>query len=106
MSRTIVSPSKKFTGQVVLPDAITFPQLILWRTCQRDALNLDDGLLVSQTLLPGICAIVEKWEILGFPEKVTPDNLPGSPTSSVILVLSAIIEAINEMVLEDAETPK
>lgn len=123
MGKIITSPIKRFAGTVTLADPLTYPQLIAWEDCidrarahepEPDAQDSEKSLRyvdiarrprLSQIMLPGIIACVEKWELAGFPENVTEETFPSTPRISAGLLLVWLIDEINKLYDETGEIP-
>jgi len=125
MAKIIISPSKKWVGTVTLSDPLSMPQVLAFEDAIQDAQEqaIERGNTVTvkdkdgnekktanalsarymMGILPGVCACVEKWELQGLPEKVTPDTFPGSPKIASAELLAWLIREITKL-YEDAET--
>ncbi len=125
MSKVIQSPVKRWPGMVTLHDPLSYPQLIAW----EDAINAadkseladearaknPDGKLtlgaigarprLAQTVLPGILACVEKWELQSFPEIVTLDTFPSTPRMPALMLISWLMAEINKLYDDAGEVP-
>ena len=80
----------RWPGKIFLPPYMNFSTLIAWEKSVR-ASGLTEKTIdlevMSETLLPLICKLVKKWEIVGLPEKLEVEDFPGSPT-----LLSWVVE--------------
>jgi len=109
MPKTLTSPVKRFAGTIVLPDYLTFPQLIAWRngvkslaadsTVGQVAMSEDDSL----ALLPAIYAIVSEWHLQGIPDR--PDLFPATPRVPVFRLLIWLIGEITALVGAEDDDP-
>lgn len=113
MSKTIISPVARFPGRVVLADPLTFPQSLAWEGAidriqalrsgaEGDALPLRR---VNYILLEPICQIVERWEVEGIPENVTPDTFPATPQRAVANLVGWLTQEITALFNEGDEIP-
>lgn len=114
MSKTIISPVKRFPGEVVLKSPVTFPVYLEWRRSVEAATNNGEGLTVAGAafddeitlkMLPGICAMVERWGLENFPASPTPDTFPATPRRSIGMLLVWLIGEISAIITEDDELP-
>jgi hypothetical protein len=117
MGRIIKSPAKCWPGQVVLPDALTFPQYIAWKDALSDVERLkvnsevitvgdiatDEKLLLA--VLPGVIACVERWELDNFPINITADTFPATPRDASYVLLSAVMVEINALATQADAVP-
>jgi hypothetical protein len=119
MAKTITSPSKRWPGTVILSDPLSMPQVMAFEDAIQNAREqaIEHGNTVTvkdkdgvekeaanamsarymNGILPGICVCVEKWELQGLPEKVTPDIFPGSPKMDSAELLAWLIREITEL---------
>lgn len=84
MSKTIISPSKKWAGSVTLADPLTLPQAEAFEAGLELPKDIPaDGLIFNTVTdklkLPAILACVEKWELADFPADVNMGTFPFSP---------------------------
>lgn len=111
MSKVITSPVKRFSGTVTLSYPLTYPQYSAWRKAidtLPDGATLgdtvsDDSLVLA--MLPGICACVEKWELAGMGEHVSPVDFPATPRIASAKLLIWLISEINNIIAEEDESP-
>lgn len=104
----ITSKNDRLTGSVDLPDMLTFPQLAAFRKAHRAALmELDGGgdAEYFAAVLPGVLAVVQRWDVEGIPERPTLDTFPTKPLRPILALLNEIVTAIIDMVREADETP-
>lgn len=112
MGKTITSPVQHFPGSVTLADPILWPQYMQWVDAVEQASANREQLLISEAasnpklsdaMLPGICACIERSDLAGFPEHVTPDTFPASPVLEASRLLLWLLREINAIVV-GAET--
>lgn len=103
----ITSTAKRFPGTVVLPDALTFPQLIAAQDAFEAAREYQDGNVSrwQRALLPGVLACVSEWHIEGVPESPTAENFPATPRKDVSVLFGAILAGILTLVQGENELP-
>jgi len=108
MSKTIVSPVKKWQGSVTISDPLNISQAMAFEEALELARAEDNKDItrakIAGILLPGICACVEKWELEGL-EIVTPDNFPASPKLSSAMLLAWLTKEITALFNEADEIP-
>lgn len=129
MSKSILSPVTRFPGSVTIPNPLTFPQYIAWkRTTQnllaafekahegepepeegdKPSLKLwEVGGVDEYTLLaiPGICEVVEKWDLAGFPPDPTPDTFPATPRVAVARLIYWLVSEIDAVAYQGDDDP-
>ena len=104
MSKTIVSPVKRWPGHVVLADPLTFPQLIAF----REALakigqgNGNDWAVTNYTALSGVILCLEEVHLQGIPEGVTLETWPSTPPRSAARLIAWLLDEITKL-MEEAE---
>ena len=107
MSKKIDSPVEKFPGSVTLASPLTFPQVIEYENAIRKASELDADTAsvadVHSLYLHAVCLCVEKWELEGIPDGVTPDTFPATPRKSVTELASWLVSEILELFKEDED---
>lgn len=102
MGKTIESPSKKWTGSVVLSDPLTLPQALAWEKCIRNARNLEGEITITDinnAMLPGILACVETWELEG----LDPNKFPASPRKQSRDLITWLINEITRIYMGEEE---
>jgi len=112
MSKVINSPSKRYPGTVTLAYPLTFPQYAAWRRA-LDSLpegigqvgEITSDIEASRLILPGVFAIVERWNLANMPEPLTLENFPSTPRMAVFRLLTEIVAEISAMVNEDDDAP-
>lgn len=115
MSKQIASPSKRWPGSITLRYPVPIEPYTVWKRCIEEVAALKaqsatdadaDDVALLRLILPGICALVEKWELGGdFPQVVTPETFPYLPRKSSNLLIIALINAINEIIIEEDDLP-
>lgn len=125
MAKIIESPSKKWAGTVTLSDPLSMPQVMAFEDAIQNGIDqaIEHGNVVTVKdkdgnereaanvmsarymlgILPGVCACVEKWDLQGLPENMTPDKFPGSPKIASAELLAWLIREIT-ILYNDAET--
>jgi len=102
MSR-IDSPSKRYPGYVILPDDLTFPQVLAWEDATLEAGKTPGSFHKVHAYIPGVLVCVQEWHIDGFPEPLTADNFPWKPPAAVIGLMSKIIAGVTDLIYEADE---
>ena len=105
MTKTIISPIKRWPGEVTFVDLPTLPNLVAWSDALIEARQWtrpdpDDAASVLITnlvhyraaLLPGALACVESHTLAGLSPTLTPDNFPGRPRQAVIDLIAWLVE--------------
>jgi len=121
MSKTIVSPVKKWQGTVILHDPLTVSMAMAFETSRDNASEVKDKLKeihfeektfkditaakFTNAWLPGVLACVEKFNLVGFPENVGIDNFPATPKISSASLLAWLIAEITQLYQEADEVP-
>lgn len=110
MSKTIVSPVKRWPGTVVISDPLTYPQVFAWRDAIQAAQVIEGETEVdvharNYALLPGILACTEEWHLEKFPENLNADNFPATPPASANRLLAWLVNEINLLFQEADEVP-
>ncbi len=110
MPKTIISPVKRFSGTVVLPDALTFPQYKAFDDCYK-AIKIArdeqmDKQAQNQLALPGILACVAEWHLDHItPEQLTLETFPATPYVSVSNLLGWLFQEISDLIFEADDSP-
>ena len=111
MSKVITSPVKRYSGTVTLSYPLTYPQYAAWRKAIE---SLPDGAKWGEVvgnddlvlaMLPGVCACVEKWELAGMGEHVSPMDFPATPRIASARLLIWLIGEITSIVAEEDDSP-
>ena len=106
MGKIVQSPVKRWPGQVVISDPLTFPQLLAWRTAIDNARDAGDSVRANAALIPGIIACVEQWQLGGdFPASVTAETFPSSPVRVAVALIGALTDAISAVMIEEDDYP-
>lgn len=106
--KTIKSPSKKWPGEVVLSDPLTFPQVLKLEDALREAQAAGDNISLTRAnylLLPGILACVERFALEGFPEMVTADTFPATPRMESAQLIAWLIAEVMKLYRDAVEIP-
>jgi len=85
----------RWPGKIYLPLYMNFKTLIAWEKAVRSSGLTEktvDLEIMQETLLPLICKLVKKWEIVGLPETLEADDFPGSPS-----LLSWVVECAMDL---------
>ncbi len=108
MGKIITSPVKKWPGNVILHDPLTGPMCVAFEDSLA-AFNANIGeqsLTKSDNLLlPGILACIEKFELIGFPDPVTPQTFPFTPRLSSAKLVGWLVKEIQALYNEEIEIP-
>jgi hypothetical protein len=116
MSVTVESPVKRWQGRVVLTCPVSLEPYRAWRdaiaevnkisgesTTMGEVAN-DPELL--RHVLPGICAMVEKWEIGGdFPQNITPESFPFIPRIPSLKMIIWLMSEISKIIAIEDDLP-
>jgi len=108
MSKIIESPVKRWPGTITLPEYLTYPQVVAFRKAMAEAKGLGDDAqldVYNYTLLPGLCACVEAWSIMGLPDKVTAEIFPATPARASASLLAWLISQVIEIFKDAEEIP-
>lgn len=105
MSRTITSPVKRFSGSVVLPDALTYPQLMAYMDAVDVSSTEKDNVRAKIAMLPGVIACVEKWSLDGVPSDPTAETFPSTPLKSSLAVVAWVQREINKLIFDGDSLP-
>jgi hypothetical protein len=114
MSKIITSPVRRFPGTVTLAYPLPFPRYLAWKEAVRNfgessiaevALNDDN----TPAVLPGICACVERWDIIESkdtpPKQYTPETFPASPRLAAGRLIIWLMQEIIKIISEEDEAP-
>ena len=98
MSKVVNSPSKYFTGHVVISDPLTLPMVAAFERSLSAARALDKPTRAEAqaAVLPGLIACVAEWHIDNLaPGQINADNWPGSPrVESALLIEWLTVEVL------------
>ena len=96
--RKVESPVEKFPGVVELSEPFTMPQALAWERAIREMASLEDEdktiLEFDNLILPVIFEMVEKWNIEGLPENVTPETFPATPRTASAELIGWLVKEI------------
>ena len=108
MGETIVSPVKRYVGEVVLADPLTFPQVFAFEDAVEATRGLGDSatpMRVNSAMIPAIIACVEEWRLTNFPAHPTPDTFPATPVAASMQLIGWLITEITVLFREAEEVP-
>lgn len=106
---------KAWPGYVVLPDALNYPQLLIWQDAIDAMAELQDGLTWSaaaanprtaQHLVTAFCALVTEWHLDKLPECVTLESFPATPRTQSALLISWLGGLIGGLFEGSEDTPE
>ena len=104
MARVIQSPSKRFPGEVLLPDYLTIPQEIAWNSAikaveGREWLDVATLPELAQEILPGVFAVVQEWRLQGL-SNLTVETFPMSPKIASAKLIAWLVGEIQSLLAE------
>ncbi len=108
MSKILTSPVKKWPGEVILSDPLTFPQVFAFEDALGAAREQGENATVlraNAALLPGVIACVEEWHLANFPEHPTPETFPATPARASAQVVAWLVGEIGKLFSEAEEVP-
>ena len=107
MPKRIESPVERFPGYVVLHNPLTYPRVMAFQDAIGEVQELGDTTWIKlrYTLMPGILACVESWEIDGVPEDPTPDNIPATPLVAAGELVNWLQDEITALLVETETVP-
>ena len=97
----IPCPLAKWPGKIQVISYIPFPILIQFEKAARE-MKKGEGVSLQAMydhMIPVLCSIVQKWEIVGLPENVSQETFPGNAD-----LLNWVIEEITKM-MGESSTP-
>ena len=111
MGKRIESPIKRFAGAVELKDPLPYYLVTkyeaagqisrAWRAAHPDfdpeKTTLGDIAALYEPYIPVVIEAVEKWDIVGLPEKPTAETWPGTPRKAAISLLAWLIGQVTEL---------
>ena len=104
MGKIIESPVKRFSGTVVLPDYLTFPQYDAFNECWEKAkVEGQSQRDRNHAVIPGILAVVTEWHLESIPEKPTVETFPASPIASANRLLAWLFTEITETLIFEVD---
>ena len=97
--REIDCPLPKWPGKIHVISYLPFPALIQFEKAAKEMKKGTEFSLQAMYdhMVPVLCSIVQKWEIRGLPETVTPETFPGNSD-----LLNWIVGEISKMIGEGA----
>lgn len=107
MAKVIESPVKRFSGTVVLPDYLTFPQYEIFNECRLEAKKAkEESKDQRKAVLPGILACVSEWHLANLaPEQLTAETFPATPAVAVSQLIGWLVVELTRMIFEVDESP-
>lgn len=111
MTKVITSQSAIWSGSVHIADPMTMPQVKLVEDVLRFTIEdkNENGKVflsvVDETMLPAICACVEKWELRNFPTTVTPDTFPATPRKESHELIAWLFREIYKVFIGETAIP-
>ena len=122
--RTIISPSKRWTGHVILHDPLNLVQVYAIEDVSDKAIEIEPSkylqLIQDKTgkdinvrwssrsdalLIPAILLCVAEWHLSGFPEDLKADTFPVTPRKDSRQLIDWLWDEINKVYLGDNEVP-
>ena len=102
------SPVARYSGEIELPEALTFAQFSAWRDAILAAQSRlkDDASEVDRALLPGLFAVVRTWRLERMPSPLTPDTFPATPRKASNALIAWLVQCVSALVNEEEEIPK
>lgn len=97
-----VSPVPQFPGSIVLPDSLTFAQLLTWERAVRQA----EGSSLAEfgpVIVGALLEIVIEWRIEGIPTPAAVETFPATPVRAVSQLLGWMVSEVQRIIV-DAET--
>lgn len=100
MPKIVNSPSKHFSGHVVIHDPLTLPMVVEFERALSAARSLDNPTRAEAdaAMLPGLLACVAEWHLDNIaPGQITPDNWPGTPrleSARLVAWLMGVVSAV------------
>jgi hypothetical protein len=109
MSKTVTFTSEVWGGSVTFHDPLTLEQEAAWEYAVSDFQKAREkgGGLSAQTaaLIPALDACIEKWELKGFPERITLANFPMRPKDERARLLAWLVTNITELYSDSMTVP-
>jgi len=105
VSRIISSPVKAWPGSVTIRDPLLWPEFItlhrailLSKACEADEAEK------ATLLLPGLCAMVEEWHLIGL-GALTPETWPASPLKDSFELIGWLMAEAGRLMAGAEEVP-
>jgi len=99
----------KWAGSVTFTDPLTLPQAAAWERAVAGAQKvLKEGAGMSAynyAILAGICTCVEKWELKGLPERITPESFPAKPHKARAELVAWLVNCVIDLYKDADEIP-
>lgn len=119
MTNVRTSPIKQFPGSIRLIDPVVLPAVAKYEQAMLDGRELTReytpeggkfpvGLAAANyyaTILPGVFAIVEGFEIEGIPTNPTVESFPYKPKKAAELLVAWLVDTVKQYVEEDNQVP-
>ena len=104
----------QWTGYVILPDALNYPQLLTWEDARQELETLKvetwgEGAANphgTNHIVPALCALVREWHLSGLPERLTIDTFPATPRTQSTLLIVWLVGLIASLYAGSEETPE
>lgn len=102
-------------GYVVLPDALNYPQLIVWQDSIEAMAELGEGLTWSaaaanprtaQHLVNAYCALVVEWHLDKLPPNLTLETFPATPRTQAALLIAWLGGLVSNLLEGSEDTPE
>lgn len=89
------------------------PSALLTKLNEIQGVKGDDGEPVKVSwssrqdrhFIPALCKSVEKWELTGLPEKVTPENFPMTPRGAAVKLVRLLVGELMTIYNGETEVP-
>lgn len=127
MSKILTSPVEKYPGTVTIPEPMTFPQYLAWKRVTDNLMALHEkeagetaegeaapGLKYwqiggvdeyTQIAIPGLCAVVEAWNLGGFPADPTAETFPATPRVQIARLVIWLVSEIDGVAYQRDSDP-
>lgn len=103
MSKTLISPVKRYPGSITLPDYLTFPQVNAWEEAMQAAnTEAEDATKALPHAWKAAREIVSEWNLEG----IDPAKPPATPRIAAVELATWIIGAINALFRDEEIDPK
>lgn len=107
MGKVVVSPVKRWPGEVVLHDPLSLPMVAALERAISNARALVDPTKgeIDAAMLPGVLACVESVNLQGVPPALGVDNFPGSPRKSSAELFAWLLREVTVIYSEETADP-